>query len=669
MLQPFILGIAMFWFMRMLGVSLRGALFSAVALVLSGFSVVRLEYGEFLYVLSGLPLLLGITEALRNNPGSRIRVWIPVTVAVVLLSGQPHMILYVLGLFALYVFLRVPIRECMRIAGYSALGVGIAAIQLLPSFELYLQSTITRENSGFIFEKFLLPIGHLVTILVPNFFGNQATYNYFGPHDYTETVAYIGSVPVLFALFAIRRIRNNVPVRFFTVVTLISILATLSWLGTRFLFSLPIPVLSADVPSRVFVLTAFAVCVLSGMGIDAWEHAAHRTRRIWMTGAGLFLAGILGVAFLLYRMHAPCPTVISGCRMISIRTTLIELATFVSFAAAAFLSVRNGAFKRLQAWVPLGIVIVIGLYNAQKFIPFSPRERVLPELPVISALKDRAGLARVAGLGTGAIRSNLFAVFGIFSPEYFDPLHVKRYAELVSYVNTGNRSSGLKRSDVMVISDPNPSDAVRKRRDRFWDISGTSFLLINKNDGLNFSGSAEWSDDSWSIYRRATAMPRAYFVSHLREAADPDKALSLLFSKDIDTRSTAVTNRLPPGWDERKTATGTAIISSYSPHRVLVRTGSYHDSFLVVSDTYYPGWKAYVDGNEREIYPANVAFRGVVVPKGDHTVEFRYEPGSVRWGVIIASGSLLLWFVFLVQSFRTHEENQAHLLRRHKKQD
>lgn len=62
MLQPFVLGIAMFWYGKTLKLSQRASLFSAIVLVLSGFAIVRLEYGEFLYVLTGLSLLLGIVE-------------------------------------------------------------------------------------------------------------------------------------------------------------------------------------------------------------------------------------------------------------------------------------------------------------------------------------------------------------------------------------------------------------------------------------------------------------------------------------------------------------------------------------------------------------------------------------------------------------------------------
>src|SRR5205085_12603574 len=57
---------------------------------------------------------------------------------------------------------------------------------------------------------------------------------------------------------------------------------------------------------------------------------------------------------------------------------------------------------------------------------------------------------------------------------------------------------------------------------------------------------------------------------------------------------------------------------------------------LVLADTYYPGWKATVDGHGVPIHPADAAFRGVAVPAGRHTVRFSYEPSSVRVGALLS---------------------------------
>jgi hypothetical protein len=212
-------------------------------------------------------------------------------------------------------------------------------VQLLPSLELYTQSTIDRTTRAFIFERFLLPVVHLITVIIPNYFGNQATYNYFGPHDYTETVAYVGFIPVFFAVLANRYVRTPV-VRFFSAVVIVSALMTVDWFGARFFFSLPIPVLSSDVPSRVFVLTMFAIAILGAMGISVWETLPPKKMRSWLFWSGLVLGAILLGTWIMYRIHIVCPPEVSGCRMVSLRTTLIEAAGFAAFVISCLFGFR-----------------------------------------------------------------------------------------------------------------------------------------------------------------------------------------------------------------------------------------------------------------------------------------------------------------------------------------
>ncbi len=77
-----------------------------------------------------------------------------------------------------------------------------------------------------------------------------------------------------------------------------------------------------------------------------------------------------------------------------------------------------------------------------------------------------------------------------------------------------------------------------------------------------------------------------------------------------------------------------AAIAAYSPERVVVDAETQAGGYLVLTDSYYPGWRAWVDGEEAPILPANVLFRAVWLPPGRHQVEFRFEPDSLRWGAM-----------------------------------
>ena len=79
-----------------------------------------------------------------------------------------------------------------------------------------------------------------------------------------------------------------------------------------------------------------------------------------------------------------------------------------------------------------------------------------------------------------------------------------------------------------------------------------------------------------------------------------------------------------------------------SGNAVTIRASSPQAGWLILSDTFYPGWQVTVDGVLAEIQIANEAFRAVKYPAGTHTIEFRYEPRSVSIGLIVSLGSLVV---------------------------
>ena len=88
---------------------------------------------------------------------------------------------------------------------------------------------------------------------------------------------------------------------------------------------------------------------------------------------------------------------------------------------------------------------------------------------------------------------------------------------------------------------------------------------------------------------------------------------------------------------------GQATITVDEPERVAVEVRSNGDGYLVLTDTHYPGWEAFVDGDPASIERANYLFRAVRVPAGESLVEFVYRPASLRNGLRLAIlGAVLL---------------------------
>ncbi|MGC8827895.1 MAG: YfhO family protein, partial [Anaerolineae bacterium] len=141
------------------------------------------------------------------------------------------------------------------------------------------------------------------------------------------------------------------------------------------------------------------------------------------------------------------------------------------------------------------------------------------------------------------------------------------------------------------------------------------------------------------IYRNLDNLPRAYLVGRARAVADDEEALDIMRREDFDPGSLVLLHDALAedfGW----AGWVPAEIQRYAPEEVVLHTRSEGPAYLVLSDAFYPGWRAYVDGEEVPILRANVMFRAVRLPAGEHTVVFRYAPATLRAGAAVSLGTL-----------------------------
>ena len=143
-------------------------------------------------------------------------------------------------------------------------------------------------------------------------------------------------------------------------------------------------------------------------------------------------------------------------------------------------------------------------------------------------------------------------------------------------------------------------------------------------------------------------LPRSFIAGNFEVLAKVEAILSRFFSPDFNPATTVLLEEKPP-LSPTPVVAATADILAYSPNKVLIRATSDKPALLFLSDSYFPGWQARVNNRDEKIYRANYTFRAVVVPAGNSTVEFTYDPRSFKAGLII---SLLSAGVVLVLIFK-----------------
>jgi hypothetical protein len=153
---------------------------------------------------------------------------------------------------------------------------------------------------------------------------------------------------------------------------------------------------------------------------------------------------------------------------------------------------------------------------------------------------------------------------------------------------------------------------------------------------------------SW-LYKVNHVIPRAYIVPKAVVEKEPVKVLNRLSNKRFDPLKEVILEQ-PLRIPGKKGFQAHAKITRYRNQEVTIRASLNGSGVLVLADSFYPGWRVYVDGEEKKILRANFFFRGVPLEAGEHLVEFRYQPRSLAIGLIISLVTISgvgLWSVFL----------------------
>ena len=142
------------------------------------------------------------------------------------------------------------------------------------------------------------------------------------------------------------------------------------------------------------------------------------------------------------------------------------------------------------------------------------------------------------------------------------------------------------------------------------------------------------------LYELEQAVPRVYVVPAAEHENDHGKTLERLASKDFDPLATVLVDE-PMSFSNTAGFQAEAQILEYENHLVNIQASLDSPGILVLADSFYPGWNAYVNGRQEKIYRANLFFRGVSLSAGKHTVQFRYEPRSFAIGRAVSIITLL----------------------------
>jgi hypothetical protein len=660
MLQPLLAAIFMYLFLKK-GVGLKDfpSTVGGIAFGFSSYMTVWIEYGNIGSTLLWLPLALLLTKYLLQKINVKIFLALVATFSLAILAGyiQGAFYIYVLCFFY-YLYLVFAQKKYGQFKNHIlflfSLGLPflLTSFQILPTLQLFSQSTrgvYTLAQIG----KNLAPVQYWITIVFPDFFGNPATRNYWIDGTYIERVMYPGIVIVFFAIYAIFNRVSFIEKKFFLLVSLISLVVATNLPLVKYFYLIPIPMISTTIPTRAFSIFIFSLIVLGAIGLEQFISEKY-FKKLFLIIYLSFLALVWVVVFLLIKFS---PTLSLNLKITEHNLILPSIIILLTILAVFI--------KRINLKVSLALLILLVVFDLfyffNKITPFSPIALIYPKTPIISYLKDNAGINRYWGYGSAYIQPNYQSVDQTFSPEGNDPLHILRYGELVASSKDGQLPKTPPRPDANVAPGYGINDLKANYfRKRVLDLVGIKYILHYQDvadvwyqTDFNTFPPEQYTLVNkiypWQVYENKNALPRFFLAGNFIQAKNKTQALDLIYERSLDLRKTLILEK-SPSLSIDKSSVGQVNLLSYAAGKVLFKTSSSGNSLLFFSDNYYPEWKATVDSKSAELLLADYAFRAVAVPKGEHQVEFFYDPKMFRIGFAISIIALLLVTVYVIIS-------------------
>jgi hypothetical protein len=645
----------MYLYLKLILQNKQASLLGAISFGFSGFMVAWSQENAVVgHSLLWLPMILYATEKNFIKSTWKTFILLVFTIFSCIVAGHHQFSFQVLLLtFAYSIYRSLENKKINKkflatIIGGYLLAATISLVQLIPTFQAFSQSPRSSTSSASVVEGYLVPVTHFILALTPDVFGNPGSYNYVGRGFYQEQVFYAGIIPLLFAVFAVKSWKQSSLIKFFTAATIITYLATIRWPVANWIFSLPL--ISTFTPSRLLTITSTAVSVLAAFGFKEYlENRSEQNRklllRIFKT-VFLIIAAFLALLFGLQKNIFPNNQSIidyvirpdlaydQKFLLVSIKNSVLPILMLIGTAVLIYL--RNLIPK--STYLIVSMVIIGQFYFLNKYLVLGDRKFLYPEHFVLSDVQTNQGVAdRFLTFGS-PILGNVALDKHVYSPDGIDPIFPSRYGQLIyAAKNDGKFSTNIPRIESN-LSEYSENNNIRDNnmRQRLISLLGvTRVYNYQKNySSKNFDSifplsqyQPLWNKDDWQAYQNKLALPRAFLASEYIVETDNQKIIDGIFNPNIDLRKTIFLEEKPENFDSSvSSSSSSAAISDYKPQLVEIKTSSSVPQLLFLSDNMYPGWKAFIDGTPTKIYRANFTFRAVVVPVGEHTVVYRFQP-------------------------------------------
>jgi len=595
------------------------ALVGAIAYMFSDPFIHHLGNPPFNDAMAWLPwVLLGIDKAARSRRGIPFAALV---VALPALSGHGEMILYAAiaaGLYALWQMAEGGwpggLHRLGRLLLAGLVGVALAAPALLPGIE---RLPLT-ERSGVPWELrrgYDFPLAMIVDLLSPTFHGRGP--DGFWPSWNRVESGYVGTAALCLALLGLLEGLGRRRTWFFLALGLLMHILALGHNGPLYppLSNWSLFIASWK-PARMIFIVSLVLTVLAAQGAEHLQRRSHRPLTL-LWAAGLLLGGLV----LWWQAPAWVSAVPAGLPRLRALTGLRFAALMAGASALLGWAAAQG-----RLWGRAGLILLL-----------------LAELVATGALAETEPTPKPDTTHAAAL-AFLRADPGWFRVDV-DPtargLWPPVFLQMDGFEVPQGMGNAMDLREFNILRWRIPSVTHPAYR-----MLGVKYIIVPK--GAPPGGEGIWpvfvDDPLVDIHLNTLALPRVWLVYRTEVVGSYGEALERVLDENFRPEEVAVVHGGPR---LEGAGQGRIEVGYYGPNDVVFFVETDTPALLVLSDTFYPGWRATVDGRPVPIYQTNAALRGVLVPAGAHRVEMHFRPRTLQIGLGLAAAGglacLILW--------------------------
>jgi hypothetical protein len=667
----FLIGISTYYYLKSIKLDFCPSLAGSIAFTFMNFNVVWLYYSPS-SVIFVLPLSFYLIEKIMGSQNQdRYFLALAVVYALGVFAGHPETFFHIVVISLVYFVFRLllkraTLQESDKMAGKYALvcllGAGLSAVQLLPFLEYLMNSNawVVRENI-----RYMQDWHTAVLNFVPEFYGSPSIYINlpFFVHftNYNESAAgYAGVTILCLAVFALIAKYKDALLKFYLVV---GVWAAGVVYGVPLIFDITtsLPLFTHAANHRLLFLLGFVAIVLGSMGFDqilksSEEGNGKRILKKFYVSTSIVLVMMLSLVFANQEFlwaHITSITPNFDHNIFLSQGKLVAIAVFLILVTllGVFIIAADCSKPQMRKLAIIGLIALIFAETGVHGMLLEPaidEKYFYPKIAAFDFINQKDELYRSVSLEpdpkypnpSSVYPVNTQMIYGIYDIRNYDALEVNYYWKLLNTFSQGMMMLWIDLSNV---------------DERFLDFMGAKWVfsrsdLSSGNYSRSYALVKNYGD--YFLFENTDAMPRAFVIQNATFSSNDSEILEMLKNPSFDWRSSVILS----GDDRRieryfTKAQSTIEIVDYQPNRIKIDAVSNAPGFLVISDTYYPGWNAYINGSKVDILRANYAFRAINLDVGKSIVEFKYEPLSLYVGAIISCTAIFI-IIFLYIKIR-----------------